>query len=118
TEELYSLLPSEQPSETMYESDLGAMLDTVYHFLCEEEAIHPESPDIVTVLQKAAERFDGGYVCGGLIGNGDSFVLRDKNGIRPAYYYYDDEIIVVASERPAIITAFNVPQTSVAELPP
>src|SRR5690606_20175268 len=54
----------------------------------------------------------------GLIGNGDSFVLRDKNGIRPAYYYYDDEIIVVASERPAIITAFNVPQTSVAELPP
>ncbi len=117
TEELYNQLPDVHPTDTMFESDLGAMLDTVHHFLCEEEALNPECPDITAVLKKAAARFDGGYVCGGLIGNGDSFVLRDKNGIRPAYYYYDDEIIVVASERPAIITTFNVPQNDVKELP-
>jgi amidophosphoribosyltransferase len=40
--------------------------------------------DVKTVLQNAAARFDGGYVCGGLVGNGDSFVLRDPHGIRPA----------------------------------
>lgn len=117
TEELYNLLPDVNPTETMFESDLGAMLDTVHNFLCKEEEKNPENPDINAVLKNAAERFDGGYVCGGLIGNGDSFVLRDKNGIRPAYYYHDDEIIVVASERPAIITTFNVLQENVKELP-
>jgi amidophosphoribosyltransferase len=53
-----------------------------------------------------------------LIGNGDSFVLRDANGIRPAYYYIDDEVIVAGSERAAIRTAFNVGENEVHELPP
>ena len=44
----------------------------------------------------------------GMTGHGDSFVLRDPAGIRPAYYYYDDEIVVVASERPVIQTALNL----------
>jgi amidophosphoribosyltransferase len=117
TDELFQML-QENPDETMRASDLGAMIDTVHHFLCEEEGKSPENPDIEAVLRQAASRFDGGYVCGGLIGNGDSFVLRDKHGIRPAYYYIDDEIVVVASERPAIITSFNVPQESVKELQP
>lgn len=117
TDELFSFL-KESPDETMRASDLGAMIDTVHHFLCEEEAKSPESPDIEAVLRQAASRFDGGYVCGGLVGNGDSFVLRDKHGIRPAYYYYDDEIVVVASERPAIQTSFNVPQEAIHELQP
>ena len=43
-----------------------------------------------------------------MIGHGDSFILRDPAGIRPAFYYKDDEVIVVASERPAIQTAFNL----------
>ena len=51
-------------------------------------------------------------------GHGDSFVLRDPNGIRPAYYYKDDEVVVVASERPAIQTAFNVGQKMIKELDP
>lgn len=55
---------------------------------------------------------------GGLLGHGDSFVLRDPSGIRPAYYYQDGEIVVVASERPAIQTVFNVPFESIHELPP
>src|SRR5690606_35537533 len=45
-------------------------------------------------------------------------VLRDANGIRPAFYYKDDEVVVVASERPAIMTAFNVPIEEVKELTP
>ncbi len=117
TESLYSQLPIE-PTETMRNSDLGAMVDTMHHFLCEEEAKVPENPEIEVMLRKASERFDGGFVCGGLVGNGDSFVMRDKNGIRPAYYYCDDEIIVAASERPAIMTAFNVHIDDVQELPP
>jgi amidophosphoribosyltransferase len=117
TDELFSML-KENPDETMRASDLGAMIDTVHHFLCEEEAKSPENPDIAEVLRKASSRFDGGYVCGGLVGNGDSFVMRDKHGIRPAYYYYDDEIVVVASERPAIQTSFNIQQQDIKELQP
>ena len=52
------------------------------------------------------------------IGNGDSFVLRDANGIRPAYYYIDDEVVVAASERAAIRTTFNVGENEVHELMP
>lgn len=54
----------------------------------------------------------------GLMGHGDSFVLRDPAGIRPAYYYKDDEVVVVASERPVIQTVFNVDFEDVQELPP
>jgi len=54
----------------------------------------------------------------GMLGHGDSFVLRDPAGIRPAYYYMDDEVVVVASERPVIQTVFNVDYHSVHELPP
>src|SRR5690606_4001077 len=36
----------------------------------------------------------------------------------PAFYYQDDEIVVAASERPALITAFNLPQNGVKELQP
>ena len=61
------------------------------------------------VLRKASKKWDGGYTIAGLLGHGESFVLRDPAGIRPAYYYDDDEVLVVASERPAIQTVFNVP---------
>ena len=77
-----------------------------------------EKLDIFKILKKASKRWDGGYVIGGMLGHGDSFVLRDPNGIRPAYYYKDDEIVVVASERPAIQTAFNVGQKMIKELDP
>ncbi|WP_299550797.1 amidophosphoribosyltransferase [Seonamhaeicola sp.] len=70
------------------------------------------------LLKRAAKNWDGGYAMAGLIGHGDSFVLRDPAGIRPAYYYKDDEVVVVASERPVIQTVFNVPFEAVHELPP
>ena len=77
-----------------------------------------EKLDIFKILKKASKRWDGGYVIGGMLGHGDSFVLRDPNGIRPAYYYKDDEVVVIASERPAIQTAFNVGQKTIKELDP
>ncbi|MGC6431831.1 MAG: amidophosphoribosyltransferase [Jejuia sp.] len=70
------------------------------------------------ILKRAAKNWDGGYAMAGLIGHGDSFVLRDPAGIRPCYYYTDDEAIVVASERPVIQTVFNVDFENVKELPP
>ena len=75
-----------------------------------------EKIDIFKILKKASKRWDGGYVIGGLLGHGDSFVVRDPNGIRPAFYYKDDEVVVVASERPAIQTAFNVDINKINEL--
>ena len=70
------------------------------------------------ILSRSAKDFDGGYAMAGIFGHGDAFVLRDPNGIRPAYYYYDDEVVVVASERPAIQTTFNVPFEKIHEVQP
>ncbi|SHE59015.1 amidophosphoribosyltransferase [Arenibacter palladensis] len=77
-----------------------------------------ERLNVAKILRRAAKNFDGGYAMAGLLGHGDSFVLRDPAGIRPAYYYKDDEIAVVASERPAIQTVFNVNFDDVKELDP
>ncbi len=74
--------------------------------------------DVGNVLKNATKYWDGGYVIGGLMGHGDAFVVRDPNGIRPAYYYKDDEFIIVASERPVIQTAMNVSFEKVKELLP
>jgi amidophosphoribosyltransferase len=70
------------------------------------------------ILKRAARNFDGGFAMAGLFGHGDAFVLRDPNGIRPAYYYKDDEIVVVASERPCIQTTFNVRFDQIHEITP
>lgn len=74
--------------------------------------------NIVRILKRASEDWDGGYAMAGLFGHGDAFVLRDPSGIRPSYWYEDDEICVVASERPVIQTAFNLKQESIKELTP
>jgi amidophosphoribosyltransferase len=77
-----------------------------------------ENIDIQQILKRASEKWDGGYAMAGLLGHGDAFVLRDPNGIRPAFWYEDDEICVVASERPVIQTAFNLRKEQVKELTP
>jgi amidophosphoribosyltransferase len=73
--------------------------------------------DLVRVLRQAADTFDGGYVLGGIVGNGDAFVLRDPAGIRPAFWIETPEAIAVASERPALCAAFGVRPEDVRELP-
>lgn len=77
-----------------------------------------ENLNLVKILQKASEDWDGGYAMAGLLGHGDAFVLRDPSGIRPAYWYEDDEICIVASERPVIQTAFNLKVENIRELKP
>ncbi len=77
-----------------------------------------ERLNVAKILRKSAKNWDGGYAMAGLLGHGDSFVLRDPSGIRPAYYYQDDEVVVVASERPVIQTVFNVKFEDVKELDP
>ena len=74
--------------------------------------------DLGKVLRSSASDFDGGYAMCGLLGHGDAFVLRDPNGIRPAYWYEDDEVVVAASERPVIQTAFNLKADDVVEVEP
>ena len=70
------------------------------------------------ILRKASKNWDGGYAMAGLLGHGDSFVLRDPAGIRPVYFYSDEELVVVASERPVIQTVFNIPFEKIEELEP
>ncbi|MAE08121.1 MAG: amidophosphoribosyltransferase [Bacteroidetes bacterium] len=121
------------PVET---SDTITVLEKIGHFLDEEnQKLYKQfkksgfkkkeitnqiidSIDILNILNESAKRWDGGYVIGGLVGHGDAFIMRDPNGIRPAFYYIDDEVIVAASERPVIQTAFNLSEEEVKELKP
>ncbi len=117
TDELFDLINFE-PGPFSKQSDLAAMLEVIHFFLVKEDESNQENLNVTCALKKAAALFDGGYTIGGLIGSGDSFVLRDAHGIRPAYYYYNDEVIVAASERAAIRTAFNIGENEVHELMP
>ena len=117
-------------------SDTITVLEKVGHFLDEENqllfrqyknegysnreisALIAENISLKKVLQDSSKDWDGGYAIGGIIGHGDSFVMRDPWGIRPAHYYIDDEIVVVASERPVIQTVMNVPAEEISEITP
>lgn len=117
TEELFDLV-NVKPGDFQKQSDLAAMMEVVHKFLVQEDERSPGDLDIAQVLKRSAKLFDGGYHIGGLIGNGDSFIMRDAHGIRPSYYYINEEVIVAASERAAIRTTFNVGENEVKELMP
>ncbi|MCA0235004.1 MAG: amidophosphoribosyltransferase [Bacteroidetes bacterium] len=117
-------------------SDTVTVLEKIGHFLDDEvQRLHTwfkpdgysnqnlnqlifENLDVQRLLRRASKKFDGGYVLGGLIGHGDAFLMRDPNGIRPAYWYMDDEVVVGASERPAIQSTFDIRYKNVRELKP
>lgn len=133
-DELFDLLINlgQHPKEKV---DTVTVMEKIGHFLDEEvqalfelykgkysnkeisEIIENEI-DLQRVLKRACKDFDGGYTMAGLTGSGSAFVVRDPNGIRPAYYYADDEVVVVASEKPAIKTAFNIDYTQIEEITP
>ena len=135
TEELFEHLVTlgQHPKE---KADTVTVMEKIGHFLDEENqtlfkkykqqglsnqeitSCIIDNLDIPQLLKEATKKFDGGYAMAGLIGHGDAFVLRDPNGIRPAFYYCDDEIAIVTSERPAIQTAFNVPLEKIKEIQP
>ena len=104
---------------------LDAQVRKIYKDLKKEGFTKSQCSPLITerikvgkILKKSSKDWDGGYVIGGMIGHGDSFILRDPAGIRPAFYYKDEEVIVVASERPAIQTAFNLKLDDINEVPP
>ncbi|WP_221030371.1 amidophosphoribosyltransferase [Actomonas aquatica] len=74
--------------------------------------------DVHRVIQRAGEKWDGGYVLAGAVGNGDAFIVRDPSGIRPCFYFENDEVIAVASERAPLMTVFDLELADVEEMPP
>jgi amidophosphoribosyltransferase len=136
TDELFQKLVAlgQHPKE---EADTVTILERIGHFLDEEnqqifDTIKKQGIDdnreistkigdslnVQKILKHAANSLDGGYVMCGLIGHGDAFVMRDPNGIRPAFWFEDDEVVVVASERPVIQTAFNLSADQIQEVEP
>jgi amidophosphoribosyltransferase len=77
-----------------------------------------EDLDVTRVITRASQRWDGGYVLCGLIGNGDAFVVRDPSGIRPCFYFKNDEVVAFASERAPLMTVFDVALEEVKEVTP
>lgn len=121
--------PREKADTVTVMENIGHFLDEenerLYHKYREEgftkQQISPliaSSVDIAAMLRRSSKGWDGGYVMAGLLGHGDAFVLRDPNGIRPAWYYADDEIVVVTSERPQIMTALQAAQEDIHEVKP
>ena len=117
TKELFHFVHKDELSKMKTDSDLSAMMEIIHYFLREEVNNNPDDIQWKEVLSKACSMFDGGFVAEGICGNGDSFILRDKHGIRPAYYYIDDEIVAAASERPVLMTAFKTTREHIIELP-
>ncbi len=117
SDELFTLIGKE-PHPNIRFSDLAAMIELMYTFLCKEDEASPGKLDIKKVLKKTLPLLDGGFHVAGMTGNGIGFVFRDAHGIRPSYYYINDEVVVAASERAAIRTAFNVGENEVQELMP
>jgi len=77
-----------------------------------------EDLDLVRVLTRASQRWDGGYVLCGLVGNGDAFVARDPSGIRPCHWFQNDEVVAFASERAPLMTVFDLAVGDVKEVKP
>ncbi len=119
-----------------HQTDTETVLERIAHFLdVEINQLHKKykkdgfTPNEIShliadelsisrIIKQASTAWDGGYVIGGIIGNGDAFILRDPNGIRPCYYYYDDEVFVAASERATISTVFNLQPEQIKEVAP
>jgi len=120
----------------IFASDTQAMLEKIGFFLDEEhedifrflrtrgltgaDMTHriSEELDLARVITRASKKWDGGYTIAGLIGNGDSFVVRDPAGIRPAYYFQNDEVVAFASERAPLCTVFDLGVEQVREVEP
>jgi amidophosphoribosyltransferase len=117
TEELFSSINID-PGVFQKQSDLAAMMEVLHHYLVAADEKNPDVLDVSAALKEAVPLFDGGFNFCGIVGNGQSFVVRDAHGIRPSYYYIHEDVIVAASERAAIRTAFNVGENEVKELMP
>lgn len=116
------------------DNDTQVILEKISHFLNDEHdlliqansdlkgralAQHvSQELDLCQMLKRAAQYWDGGYVFGALVGNGDAFICRDPAGIRPAFMLMNDEVIACASERGALANVFNVEPDVVQQVEP
>ncbi len=118
----------------VYETDTQTVLEEIGFHLDEEHTeLYREQrelgmrgrdiPDYISrkldpakVIRASAEAWDGGYTIAGVIGNGDTFVLRDPKGIRPCFYYAGEDVVAFASERVPLMTAFELETDEVTEL--
>ncbi len=135
TEELNTSLIA-MGQHPIFATDTQAILEKIGFFLDEEhEDIYrflrkrdlggaelsariSEELDVTRVITRAAQKWDGGYVLAGLIGNGDAFVARDPSGIRPCFYFQNDEVVAFASERAPLMTVFDLAVEDVKEVEP
>tara|TARA_A100001015_G_scaffold216390_1_gene243013 strand:+ start:1222 stop:3141 length:1920 start_codon:yes stop_codon:yes gene_type:complete len=126
----------ERGQHPVFDTDTQAILEeTGYHLDLENdqislqaienkifgESLAPwvgERINLPSIFRNAAAHWDGGYALAGIIGNGDSFALRDPLGIRPGFYFEDDEVVAVASERAPLMTVFNKEVDEISEIKP
>lgn len=134
--ELFSMMVQGQGQHPRSDADtflileqMGALLDEHHSTLYrkykklglkgeELNAKIEDNIDMEGVIAEASRYWDGGFCIVGSTGSGESFVFRDRWGIRPCFYYLDDEIVVAASERAAIQTALDVKYDKVQILQP
>jgi amidophosphoribosyltransferase len=117
TKALFDDLHQDALENRSADSDLAAMIETVHDAIIKNTNSTHGAHDWKKILSESTLKFDGGFVAGGLCGNGDAFIIRDKNGIRPCYYFINDDVVAAASERAALMTAFNAPFEQVQLLP-
>ncbi len=101
--------------------EIGRLRETVGHGSHDDrEAVRrvEELLRLEDVVAPCAAMWDGGFVICGATGSGETFVLRDPWGIRPAFYHVDDDMVVAASERPVIQTVMDLDTDGVVELGP
>ncbi len=126
----------ERGQHPVFDTDTQAILEeTGYHLdaandrlssLAHDEGVEGEMlakwigerMDLAEIFSDAAAHWDGGYALAGIIGNGDSFAMRDPLGIRPSYYFEDSEVVAVASERAPLMTVFGKEMNEISEIKP
>ena len=127
---------SERGAHVIYSTDTQSILEEIGFWLDEEhdrlfryhrtqglegpalQAAISHDFDVGRVLRQSSKAWDGGYAIAGTIGNGDTFVLRDPNGIRPCWWVRTDDSVAVASERAALMTIIGASQAEVKEIEP
>jgi amidophosphoribosyltransferase len=127
---------SERGAHVIYSTDTQSILEEIGFWLDEEHdrlfrhhrTLGLEGPalqaaishdfDVGRILRQSSKEWDGGYAIAGTIGNGDTFVLRDPNGIRPCWWVRTEDSVAVASERAALMTIIGASESEVKEVEP
>ncbi|MFZ0565692.1 MAG: hypothetical protein WAM28_05865 [Chlamydiales bacterium] len=98
------------------ESDSEVIAETIAYYLDREN--EPSEIDIAAILKQAATLWDGGYVFCGALKNGNVFICRDPAGIRPGFYFENEEVIAAASEKIALMEAFDTKEEDILPIKP